>query len=296
MKIILLTVTLALASAVLACAGAPAAPPTPPVTYSQYQLEYRLLAKYSDFFWCDPDYYPIGRPGQEEKNAAEQFTAIRANSPEFSAILQQLNLPDTTDFTDDQKLAIYREHKKLTRAVQMTASADVFQYSLAIGQNQGFRVEGTVTSAGNISETRRQPSFNTCPICLAKGTLIDTPAGTVPVEQLRQGQVVWTVDKTGKRVAAPIIETRITPVPAFFNIERVELADGRVVTASPGHPTAEGRALADYSVGDILDGARVVAIDLVAYDGEATCDVLPAGETGFYWAGGILMGSTLAGR
>jgi len=32
----------------------------------------------------------------------------------------------------------------------------------------------------------------------------------------------------------------------------------------------------------------------VAYSGDRTYDLLPAGPTGFYWAGGILLSSTLS--
>jgi hypothetical protein len=35
------------------------------------------------------------------------------------------------------------------------------------------------------------------------------------------------------------------------------------------------------------------SFDRVSYDGDATYDILPAGPTGFYWADGILMTSTL---
>jgi len=74
----------------------------------------------------------------------------------------------------------------------------------------------------------------------------------------------------------------------------VRLADGRTVTASPGHPTANGRPLGDYQVGDSLDGALVIAVESVTYGEGATYDLLPAGTTGLYWANGILLRSTLA--
>jgi hypothetical protein len=72
------------------------------------------------------------------------------------------------------------------------------------------------------------------------------------------------------------------------------LSDGRELHASPGHPTADGRALGDLQAGDLLDGAYVVLMERLPYDGIATFDLLPSGDTGLYWANGILMGSTLA--
>ncbi len=106
--------------------------------------------------------------------------------------------------------------------------------------------------------------------------------------------VVWTVDSSGNRIAAPISETRVTPVPPSFRVVRLALNDGRTVTASPGHPTAGGRALGDYRVGDTLDGAVVIVVEHIVYGDSATHDILPSGPTGLYWANGILLKSTLA--
>ena len=174
----------------------------------------------------------------------------------------------------------------------MTQSGDMYQFTLRAGEGQGERIEGTVKPSGEIKVSKREPSFNTCPICLARGTLIDTPNGLVPVEQLRSGMTVWTIDVSGKRVPAVVVETTMTPVPASFQVTRVTLRDGRIVATSLGHPTAEGRPLGDYQVGDTLDGATVISVEHLAYDG-ATYDLLPSGRTGFYWANGILLKSTL---
>ena len=56
----------------------------------------------------------MAREGQEQQNAIDQFPAIKSNQTEFSAILAQFNIPDKTDYTDNEKLLIYGEHKKLT--------------------------------------------------------------------------------------------------------------------------------------------------------------------------------------
>jgi len=272
-----------------ACTGEPG---PPPVVYSVYQLEYRLFSRFSNVFWCDPDLYPIERPGQEQKNALEQFPVIRANAAEFSAILEHRGLPEKAEYSDGEKLEIYREHKKLTLAVQMTAWTGIYYFTLRVREGQGERIDGTITPSGEIKVLKREPSVNTCPICLAKGTIIDTPNGPVPVEELRNGIAVWTVDDSGKRVAAVVIETAITPLPSSFQLVRVSLDNGRTVTASPGHPAAEGRALVDYKVGDTLDGGLVVAVEYVPYNG-STYDLLPSGTTGLYWANGILLKSSI---
>lgn len=272
--------------------GCRAETPPPAVEYSLPELKYLVLDSFEDVFWCDPDFYPIGRPGGEEQNAQEQFSSIRANEEEFSAILQRLSLPDKTGYTDNEKLLIYREHKKLTHQVEMTPSGNVYQFTLRVKEGQGEIIEGTVTTSGKITVLNREPSSNTCPICLTKGTLIETPDGLLPVEQLREGMVVWTSDKSGNRVAGVVLETIMTPVPASFRVVQIMLSDGRTVTASPGHPTAEDRVLGGYQMGDILDGAVVTRVEYMEYNG-VTYDLLPSGGTGLYWANGILLKSTL---
>jgi hypothetical protein len=277
----------------LGCGAQPT--PTPPVEYSVPELEYRLISNFDNVFWCDPDFYPVAREGQEETNAQEQFPIISANTTEFSAILAHLGLPEKPQYSDEEKLQIYREHKKLTYAVQITSAGNLYDFSLRVGEGQGEKIDGTITKSGVITILNREPSFNTCPICLAKGTLIDTPCGSVPVEQLRKGMRVWTADVAGKREPAVVTETAKTGVPPSFRIVRVILGDGRSVTASPGHPAADGRPLSNYKEGEILDGGRILTLEYVLYDGDATYDLLPSGDTGCYWADGILLKSTMTG-
>ena len=277
-----------------ACAQQPTPTPTPPVIYSIPELKYLLISNFDQVFYVDPDFYPVAREGQEEKNAQEQFPIITANAAEFSAILKHLGLPNKGEYTNEEKLRIYREHKKLTLAVEMTGSGDTYHFILRVREGQGERIEGTITTSGEIRVLKREPSINIYPICLAKGTLIDTPSGPVPVEQFRKGMSVWTVDDSGKRIAAAVVETAVTPVPSSFQVVMVRLNDGRTITASWGHPTVEERALGSYQAGDTLDGALVAMVEHVIYNSGATYDLLPSGSTGLYWANGILLKSTLA--
>ena len=266
--------------------------PTTTNIYSEPELEYRLFDQF-DVFWCDPDYYPIASPGGEQANAIAQFPAIQSNDAEFSAILNYLDLDRKTNYTDEEKLLIYRQHKKLTFAVQMTASGNVYDFSLRVGTGQGFRYEGNITLSGKITVTNQAVSFNTCPICLTKGTLIDTPIGSVPVENLCVGMTVWTLDSSGKRVAVSITRIVSTGVPENFEIVTITLQDGRWVSASPGHPSAAKKALGDYKINDMLDGSVVIGVQLHQYNGEYTFDILPGGGTGVYWANDIELLSTL---
>jgi hypothetical protein len=86
----------------------------------------------------------------------------------------------------------------------------------------------------------------------------------------------------------------VTHRPALVgqHILRLTLSDGRVVEASPGHPTVTGRPVGDLVPGDLLDGSWVTTIEKRPYSG-ATWDLIPAGSTGAYWANEVLLGSTL---
>jgi hypothetical protein len=113
------------------------------------------------------------------------------------------------------------------------------------------------------------------------------------VEALKKGMVIYTQDSTGKKIAGVITATASVQSPTSFQIIRITLNDGRVVSASPGHPTTDRRTIGELKVGDYLDGGIVAAVTAVPYNGY-TFDILPDGGSGFYWANGILLKSTLA--
>ena len=277
----------------------PTAPPATPIPTLESgatptELKYQVLAQFPKLFFCDPDYYPVAR-ADETDLARQRFPELQANIEEFQAILSHTGLSGLSTFSDEQKLLIYREHKKLA-AVQFELAGDQYRFQLQIEANpgEGFIVTGRIDGSGSITVQQREPSFPSCPICLAGQTRIDTPAGPVAVEDLRAGDVVWTVDTAGARVSVTILTRVRVFVPADHPMVHVVLKDGRELLASPGHPTSDGRTLAELKPGDHLDGAPIVRIQRVAYDQPATYDVLPSGGTGFYWANGILMASTLS--
>ena len=257
------------------------------------ELKYRVLDQFPNLFFCDPDYYPIAR-ADETDLARQHFAEIQANTEEFTAILARNGLAGPSTFTDEQKLLIYREHKRLA-AVHFELAGASYQFQLTVenSKGQGELITGAIDGGGNIAVQQRKPVFTTCPICLAEGTLIDTPAGPVPVQNLRVGMTVWTMDEAGTRTAQPVLQVGKTVVPANHMVVHLVLADGREVWVSPGHPTADGRYVGQLQAGDSLDGSLVRSASLIAYQAYATYDLLPAGQTGFYWANGILLASTL---
>ncbi len=57
---------------------------------------------------------------------------------------------------------------------------------------------------------------------------------------------------------------------------------------------ADGRTMGDLAADDRLDGVRIVSAALIPYRYSHTYDILPASDTGTYYADGVLVGSTLA--
>jgi hypothetical protein len=93
----------------------PTLTPIPPLPggLSPTELKYRVLEQFPNFFFCDPDYYPVAR-ADELDLARQHFPELQANAEEFNRILAHHNLTGQTTFTDDQKLLIYRDHKRLS--------------------------------------------------------------------------------------------------------------------------------------------------------------------------------------
>lgn len=73
------------------------------------------------------------------------------------------------------------------------------------------------------------------------------------------------------------------------------LANGAVLEIGGRHPTAEGRLFSDLRAGDDLGGvAGRTIVRNAPYTHPFTHDILPASTTATYFAGGALIGSTLA--
>jgi hypothetical protein len=269
---------------------------SPAPSLAEADLKYRLVDQLGRPLFCDPDEYPVARE-DVGKLAKERLPAIRADAPTYAAITSHLGINGSAPLTDHQTLAIYTDWKMLRALVFQPNGQGTATFDFIAGDDSGqggTHVTGTIDGSGAITVASREPSGPPpCPICLARGTLVATPSGNVPVEDLGIGEVVWTRDGAGRRVAAPIVELGSVPVPSSHEVVDLILADGREVRASPGHPLADGRPLGDLRPGDRVDGSRVVSAALVGYAGGATFDLLPAGDTGVYWADGIPLGSTL---
>jgi Hint domain len=280
----------------------PAPPSSPDSTLiADAALKEALLARFGNLAYCDPDFYPIAR-ADEASAAAQHLDEMQADHEAWAAIAGRLGFDPSTTPTGDDLLRAYREWKML-RGLTLTPATDGRHFDAVFGQGLPgaapsgplVHVTGSIRADGSIVVESQSPgTMPPCPICLARGTRIATPAGEVAVETIRPGDPVWTLLADGRRVAVVVAEVGSTAVPPTHRVVALALADGRRVRVSPGHPLPDGRPVGAVRSGDPLDGSTVASAELVPYDGGRTFDLLPAGPTGIYWANGIELASTLA--
>src|SRR5438105_3326143 len=259
---------LALAVLVLVTAACGSATPAPAVgtPLNGAQLKFAVMDSVGNPVYCDPDFYPIARQGGEEANAVSTYPQIKADAEAYAAILAHEHLP-SGDLTDAQKLAVYRAWK-LFRAVTLTPSGADYSFQYRVQSKGGTAayemVSGTVRVDGVVTVgSRTATGAPMCPICLAASSMIATPNGPVRVTDVRVGTIVWTEDAKGARVAAPAIEVGSMEAPAGHRVVHVVLADRRELLVSPGHKTADGRAVGSLKAGDRLDGSTITQWELV---------------------------------
>lgn len=110
----------------------------------------------------------------------------------------------------------------MLRALTFTTEGNVWRFDARLGETgpsgsdaaSVSHVVGTIGADGAIGIIAQEPSGPPpCPICLARGTRIATPAGVLPVEALRAGDPVWTIDELGRRIPATVVQVGSTPVP-----------------------------------------------------------------------------------
>jgi len=260
-------------------------------TLTTPELKYRLIDTIGSPLFCGP---PVVRIPSDAEASQEAATLRSQDAASFDAIVHHEKL-DAAHLTADDDRRIVQQVQVL-QALPLGADGPRFRFDYIAGRPSPEHIVGTIDAHGTISleshDPTQFPGRGGCPICLTATVRIATPDGAIPVSDLRAGMLVWTVD-AGKRVAAAIAFVRPTPAPFGHRVVRIVLADGRAVVASPGHATADGRRIGALNPGDLLDGSRVVTIDVLPYSGD-TWDLLPRSSTGTYWADGVLLGSTLA--
>lgn len=276
----------ALVALLAACGPAltrPAPPPSPAA--SQAHLKYAVMAVAGRPAWCGP---PVEIAGEDQRAADEYYAQLKADAGSYSEIQRHVTVaPNDND--PQYRLAVYLQWEVLQHLpLQPSPDGYAFDY-----QTNDARVAGTVDAFSHVRITsRRAQPLGPCPVCLPGAALIATPAGEIQVAALRPGDLVWTETPGGERVAARLLRTGSVHFDRPHEAVRLQLADGRALTASPGHPTADGRTLGALRRGDRIDGSVVSSVERLQVEGD-TYDILPSGPSAAYWADGILVGSTL---
>jgi Hint domain len=290
--------------------GSPSPGPTSSASGSPLSIEALKLevldAVGGHLAYCDPDQFPIAH-GTPLEAARMRLPTIQADQAAYQAILQHQHLEAGQPLTDAQVVAVNEDYKQMQAIdLQPSTGADSsggYSFEVVVppgtlppsADNPTYeRVGGTVALDGVVSiQDRTDAQRPNCPICLTEGTLIATPTGPVAVQDLRVGMRVWTTDRRGRRIVGVIEATGHMAAPLGHEVVRLRLADGREVTVSPGHRTADGRTVGELWTSDRYDGSVVVSATLAPYAG-FTYDLLPSGPTGTYVANGILLGTTLS--
>ena len=235
---------------------------------------------------CGP---PVVRADGDQAEADAGFAQIQADTTTYAAILRHEHLsPDPTSVAF--RLAVFHAHRA-RQVITLLPAGNSYRFEIPTASRTV--VSGNIDRSGTISGTSSRPLLGGCPICLTAATAIYTPNGPLPVSQLRVGMPIWTLGPDGGRQLAQVQSVGHVPMPFGHDAVRLMLADGRQVAASAGHPTLDGHSLGQLHVGDLLDGGRVVSVEIIHLHDSGTYDLLPSGPSGAYWADGVLLRSTL---
>ncbi|MCP4440242.1 MAG: hypothetical protein GY810_14960 [Aureispira sp.] len=129
--------------------------------------------------------------------------------------------------------------------------------------------------------------------CLPKGTLISTPFGRLPVEQLQPNTLVYTLNEQKEKVAAPLQKVESLPVGKKHRLIRVTLEDSTVLVVSEGHPLDDYWGVEYLANRIVYNGKKIEKVERLLMQIEQTWDLLPSSTTGVYWANGVCLGSTM---
>src|SRR5438445_1530096 len=109
------------------------------------ELRYRLFSYFGDrdIWFCGPPFAPAFSAVREKEDALKAFPEIQKDSQTFQAIAEHLGLGATNEFSDTQKVLIYREYNRLHGALRLEPTDAKYKFDLAFrdkpGPGQGFR-------------------------------------------------------------------------------------------------------------------------------------------------------------
>lgn len=91
---------------------------------------------------------------------------------------------------------------------------------LVLGVKKGLKIEPYTRSSDFVAPSQANGCAMACAYCVASGTMIATPSGPVPVEQLRGGDEVHAYDETGEGlIVAPIAAVSSREVDELLEVQ-----------------------------------------------------------------------------
>jgi len=122
--------------------------PSPAHPLNSYQLKLHLVDSLGDV-----EYYDLSQEPKIELDSAQHyFDSMDANSDEIRAIVQHAGLNATTNFSDQGKIMIYRQHQQL-QAIKLDTLPVRYTFALNVKASTGqqWHYEGKILPTGKVS-------------------------------------------------------------------------------------------------------------------------------------------------
>jgi hypothetical protein len=103
------------------------------------ELRYQLIGKFGPPEFCDPDCPSYCSIVGEKEHAEEALPKIMQQEKAFRAIVQHLGLGAVREFSSEQKLAVYREYKKLICGMSLEMQGESRTFKLVANGCGGYR-------------------------------------------------------------------------------------------------------------------------------------------------------------
>jgi len=206
-----------------------------------------------------PAIFPVARL-DAPPDALEAVVKLRADKPvEFAAIVRHERLnPASLSANDDEH--ILQQDRELA-ALPLTPDGPGYRFRYQVAGTRSDEVSGTIDQSGAITvESRVLAHPHICPICLAQWARIATP-GRATREQGPPRDPGLDAGRSREPRGCARTQCREHADTGRPPGRHLQLADGRSVDVSPGHPLADGRRVADLAPGGPLDGTLIASAE-----------------------------------
>ncbi|MCH7729718.1 MAG: Hint domain-containing protein [Planctomycetes bacterium] len=147
-----------------------------------------------------------------------------------------------------------------------------------------WRYEVRMTAGGQVVSTARQRTG----FCVARGTSVETPSGPKPIEQIREGDLVWGYDLAkNKPVVAKVTATIVSAANETLRFGDLRVTGNHPVYANGQWTDAVNLSEKDKLLGKDLHWREVGVIRVIA--GKVDVFDLTVDGAHNFFAGGVLV-------